>query len=182
MSIHTIIIRKLNTKDIHPAMLEHFHRYQETHHAWVPEEGAQPALRETYFVDEWDSQKKQQVIRHCLACVNADGCVTGVFQKDLLKGFSVIEEPVFGSHRQYRELSYLHVSRELRGQGIGRELFSFTCMCAREMHGQKLYIAAHPSKESQAFYKAMGCIPAQEINQEILKREPFDIQLEINLY
>ena len=42
----------------------------------------------------------------------------------------------------------------------------------------KLYISAHSSKESQAAYKAIGCVHAEEINQKLAEEEPCDVQLE----
>ena len=41
-----------------------------------------------------------------------------------------------------------------------------------------LYISAHPSKESQAAYRSLGCVEAEEINKAIAENEPFDIQME----
>ena len=45
----------------------------------------------------------------------------------------------------------------------------------------KLYISAHSAVESQAFYKAMGCVEAKEINAAHAEKEPFDCQLEFSL-
>lgn len=43
---------------------------------------------------------------------------------------------------------------------------------------KKLYISAHSAVESQAFYKAMGCVEAQVYNQMHVEQEPCDCQLE----
>ncbi|MCI8896985.1 MAG: hypothetical protein HFI61_04170, partial [Lachnospiraceae bacterium] len=32
--------------------------------------------------------------------------------------------------------------------------------------------------ETQAFYRAMGCVEAQEYNKEHVEKEPYDCQLE----
>ena len=46
-------------------------------------------------------------------------------------------------------------------------------------HGaKKLYISAHSSVESQAFYKKMGCVEAREYSQIHVEQEPWDCQLE----
>lgn len=66
----------------------------------------------------------------------------------------------------------------MRGIGIGKKLFALCCQEAKRLGGNKLYIAAHPSIESQSFYRAVGCSPAEEVNERIFKREPLDIQLE----
>lgn len=42
----------------------------------------------------------------------------------------------------------------------------------------RINISAHSSKESQAAYKAIGCVHAEEINQKLAEEEPCDVQLE----
>ena len=105
----------------------------------------------------------------------------GAFQAGVLKGFVSVESAPMGSRGQYRDLSSLHVSQELRGQGIGRVLFAAAARWAAEQGGQKLYISAHSAVESQAFYAAMGCVDAAQINREHAEKEPFDRQLECAL-
>lgn len=41
-----------------------------------------------------------------------------------------------------------------------------------------IYISAHSSVESQAFYKAMGCVEAEEYSIKHVEKEPCDCQLE----
>ena len=52
------------------------------------------------------------------------------------------------------------------------------CEEAKRLGADKLYISAHSSKESQAAYKAIGCVHAKEINQKLAEEEPCDVQLE----
>jgi len=79
------------------------------------------------------------------------------------------------------DLSSIHVSQDMRGQGIGRELFSVAKRFARERKAKKLYISAHSAVESQAFYRAMGCREAEEYNLKHVEKEPYDCQLECDL-
>lgn len=44
--------------------------------------------------------------------------------------------------------------------------------------GQKLYISAHSAVESQAFYRKMGCVEAEEYDPAHTAAEPCDCQLE----
>ena len=37
------------------------------------------------------------------------------------------------------------------------------------------------SKESQAAYRALGCTPAEEVNEGLAAVEPFDVQMEYRL-
>ncbi len=83
-----------------------------------------------------------------------------------------------GSRFQYLDLSSIHVSQDVRGQGIGKNLFSAAKRFARGKNAKKLYISAHSAVESQAFYRAMGCKEAEEYDAGHVKREPYDCQLE----
>lgn len=92
-----------------------------------------------------------------------------------------MENSFFGSEKQYLQLSCIHVSEESRGNGIGKQLFSYAVEAATELGAQKLYISAHSAKESQAFYHALGCVEAKEYNRELAEAEPCDCQLEFVL-
>lgn len=46
---------------------------------------------------------------------------------------------------------------------------------------ERIFISSHSAKESQAAYKALGCVPARELFREAAETEPFDIQLEFDL-
>ena len=70
---------------------------------------------------------------------------------------------------------------EYRCQGIGRKLFSMACEEARLLGADKLYISAHSSKESQAAYRALGCTPAEEVNEKLAAAEPCDVQMEYRI-
>lgn len=65
--------------------------------------------------------------------------------------------------------------------GIGKKLFELACDAAKRLGGKKLYISAHSAEESIAAYKNYGVVFAKEINQELAKKEPYDLQLEFNL-
>ena len=59
--------------------------------------------------------------------------------------------------------------------GVGQKLFE---KAAGVAEGYGVYISAHSSKESQAAYKALGCVHAEEIIPWIADEEPFDVQME----
>ena len=120
-----------------------------------------------------------------IACLKntilTDGVVFGAFLDGRLKGFASVESARFGTDRQYMDLSSIHVSQDMRGKGIGKELFCRAKEYAKKHGAQKLYISAHSSVESQAFYRALGCVEAEEYNADHVEREPFDCQLECRL-
>ena len=172
--------RELTCADLHPNALDHFNRFQETTKTWVEHQG-QLVLEDTHFIDDWDAEKKGQVIDALRHCLSTGGVVVGAYRGENLIGFANIEGKLFGSQNQYLELAYIHVSNGIRKAGIGRSLFDLICEKAKKKAAKKLYIGAHSSQESQAFYRSLGCVLAVEINQEIFRREPLDIQLEYSL-
>ena len=92
-----------------------------------------------------------------------------------------MESALFGGSQKYLDLTSIHVSEDMRGQGIGKNLFLAAKKWANQNGARKLYISAHSAVESQAFYKAMGCVEAQVYNQKHVETEPYDCQLECEL-
>ena len=85
---------------------------------------------------------------------------------------------LFGTSKQYLDLTNIHVSEDQRNCGIGKKLFTAAKIWAKEHGAKKLYISAHSAVESQEFYKSMGCVEAKEYSQEHVEKEPYDCQLE----
>ncbi|ANX14315.1 hypothetical protein ABE41_020055 [Fictibacillus arsenicus] len=174
---NTIICKVLSLNDLHDTFLSEFNRYQVTNQVLYME-NHQYKLKYDHFIDDWDDNKKAQVIHDLRICIDQGGRAIGAFDVSGLAGFANIDGCLFGTKTEYAELPYIHISSERRGCGIGKILFEKCCEEAKKLGARKLYIAAHPSVESQGFYKAMGCDGAVEINEKILSREPLDIQLE----
>jgi ribosomal protein S18 acetylase RimI-like enzyme len=74
----------------------------------------------------------------------------------------------------------MHVSYEYRGKGIGRKLFTLSLETMKNCVAKKVYIVANPSEESQAFYRAMGCVEAEEIIPELYD-DSYDVHMEFAL-
>jgi len=174
-------IRAVSSKELEHESLKDFDRYQETRivKRKRPDNSFIYVIDE--FIDDWDSKRKNEVVDELKQCLRSGGFVAGAFLKESLVGFAGIENCFFGSDKQYLEMTFMHVSRELRGFGIGRRLFDLCCQAAKKRGARKLYISAHPSLETQTFYESMGCTPASEINEEAFAREPLDIQMEFIL-
>lgn len=54
---------------------------------------------------------------------------------------------MFGTNTRYIILSNIHVSLDMRGQGIGQELFSLAKKWAKSNGAGKLYISAHSEEK-----------------------------------
>ena len=113
--------------------------------------------------------------------INLDQTGFGAFDGERIIGFATVSHRIFGASARYVQLVCFQISEEYRRHGIGRKLFSMACEEARRLGADKLYISAHSSKESQAAYRALGCTPAEEVNEGLAAAEPFDVQMEYRL-
>ena len=113
-----------------------------------------------------------------LRALLSGGYACGAFCGQTLVGYLLVLPERFGSRGQYIELKEFYVSEPYRGRGIGRELFARGVAYARAAGAQKLYISAHSSRESQAAYRRLGCVPTPEPDPARAAREPCDVQME----
>ncbi len=169
--------RKLACEEIERELFQDFIRHQVVTKCWR-KEGREWVIKDDPFVDDW-SEEDYAVLVTCLKnTVSTKGVVFGAFEGQKLKGFSSVEGMPLGNEGQYLDLSSIHVSEDFRGWGVGKALFILAAEWAKARGAKKLYISAHSAVESQAFYKAMGCVEAEEYNQEHVEKEPYDCQLE----
>ena len=65
--------------------------------------------------------------------IASDGFVYAAFYDGKLKGFVSVESEIFGGKQGYCDLSSIHISEDMRREGIGRTLF----LAAKEWAKQK---------------------------------------------
>lgn len=174
------MIRQLPSEELRVELFSDFHRHQEVKKCWRKINGTWIQI-DNVFTEEWDPEDYRRLVQCLKNTVATGGVVYGAFREGKLKGFASVESHFFGSSGQYLELSCIHVSEDCRGAGMGRSLMHTVCQWAKEKGAKKLYISAHSSVESQAFYKAMGCREAEEYSQFHVEKEPCDCQLELAL-
>ena len=144
-------------------------------------EGGCWKIKDDPFVDDWSEEDYQTLVRCLKNTVSTGGFVYAAFCDGVLKGFVSVEPEVFGGENQYLDLSSIHVSEDMRRNGIGKTLFLAAKAWVKEKGAKKLYISAHSAVESQAFYRAMGCVEAKEYNKKHVEKEPYDCQLECSV-
>ncbi len=175
-----VLIRPLREEETDLRLFAAFRRRQVVEDCYRRGPDGGWEIRPDPFIDDW-SREDYDVLVQCLkTTLRTGGVVYGAFFQRKLKGFASVEAVPMGSRGQYRDLTCLHVSEELRGRGIGRRLFQRAADWAKARGGEKLYISSHSAVESQRFYAAMGCVDAREPQPEHVEREPFDRQLEYN--
>ena len=175
-----MVWKELRKEEIELKLFENFERYQQVTKCWRKIEG-EWVIKEIAFLEQWGEEEYKTLVSCLRNTVSTGGVVFGVFIDDCLKGFASVEHDYLGCKKEYMDLSCIHASADQRGKGIGRLLFHLCADWAKKLGAKKLYISAHSSVESQAFYKAMGCREAEEYNKEHVEKEPCDCQLEFVL-
>ena len=169
--------RCLHEDEICRELFKDFIRHQRVTKCWRKEEEAW-VIRDVPFIDDWSEEDYQFLVECLKNTLCTGGFVYGAFQNEELKGFVSVEPGLSGGGQRYLDLSSIHVSEDMRGQGVGKCLFLAAKEWARGQGAGKLYISAHSSVETQAFYRAMGCVEAQVYDRRHVEAEPFDGQLE----
>lgn len=172
--------RKLNPDEIVLDLFCSFKRRQVVTDCWRKENGRW-VIKSDPFIDDWGKDEYEILVRCLKHTARTGGLVYGAFLGNRLKGFVSVEGDLTGSCSQYMDLSSIHVSQDMRGQGIGRELFLAAKQFAKGQNAKKLYISAHSAVETQAFYRSMGCREAEEYDPVHVEKEPYDCQLECML-
>ena len=142
-------------------------------------EGDKWVIKSDPFIDDWSEEDYAFLVTCLKNTLSSGGFVYGAFEQNVLKGFVSVEPKLMAGG--YLDLSSIHVSEDMRGQGIGKALFRAAADWAKAHGAKRLYISSHSAAESQAFYKAMGCVDAEICNKEHSEAEPFDRQLEYKI-
>ena len=171
------VYRKIEAKELNRDLFAQFERHQVVGKCWryVNEEWV---IQDDPFIDQWSEEDYAFLVKCLKHTIETGGLLEGAFVDGILKGFVSVESEPLGKKKNYLDLSCIHVSEEMRGQGIGRTLFLMAAAWAKEHGGEKLYISAHSAVETQAFYRSLGCVEAEEYNEEHVKQEPYDCQME----
>ncbi len=170
----------ITNNELNLQLFAQFQRRQVVTRCWRKQK-SQWAIRDIPFIDDWSAEEYQTLLVCLQGTLERNGMMIGAFYGKELKGFIAMESTLFGGHKAYLDLPCLHVSADFRGQGIGKALFLQAKQWAKEHGAKHIYISAHSSVESQAFYRAMGCVEAEVYNDEHVIAEPCDCQLECKL-
>jgi GNAT superfamily N-acetyltransferase len=120
------------------------------------------------------------------ASVDADGVGWSVLAPsasgcDRLVAISVIDGRRMGAGLDMLDLTFIHVTRELRGSGVGGELFDRSVELVRERGAKRMYVSASDSRGTVDFYLRRGMTLAAPPDPRLHEIGPNDIHLELAL-
>lgn len=139
-------------------------------------------IEDRISVSGFDQQELNHMLQHQQQIVEAGGKVIAAFDNNnRILGAASIEKTKRGRNGGYCKLDILYVSKNARGKKVGQGLLQECKAIAKDFGAIKLYISATPTKGTVDFYLNNGAVPVKEIDQELFKKEPKDIHLEIEL-
>lgn len=165
-----ITIELLTEKNFHADSLDCYVRTQQVRQVYRKVDGVY-ALVELPYVEDWSLEKKRQIA----AALSCEDCISYLaLEEDKVVGFIGLKKQL---NSGYMILDMMHVSAGCRGQGLGRALFRKGLEEAERAGAKGLYISACSSKETIAFYRAMGAELTEQPIPEMAEEEPFDLQM-----
>lgn len=133
------------------------------------------------YTEEWNVSERREKAQKVIAELNRGATAFAAMADNGIIGLALAANILFGSKKQYIELSEFYVSEPFRRRGIGKSLFENICWEVKKSGAQKLYISAHSAAESIAAYQKYGCVLAEEPDEAHVAKEPYDLQLEYDL-
>jgi predicted N-acetyltransferase YhbS len=133
---------------------------------------------EHFNMQGWPPGEAEKYTPILLESFDSGGVFYGAFDAGHIIGAAVLESKFIGQPQDQLQLSFLHVSRDHRGRGLGKQLFELAKERARQMGARRLYISATPSENTVNFYLRLGCVVTTHPDPELFEREPEDIHLE----
>ena len=149
--------------------------------AWREVNGSRQLVDINYQESSWPNGVENH-LKWLQRTIMDGGTAVGAFDSDdRLIGFASLNREFFGDKFNHVLLDQLFISLEHRNKGIGRSLFRICANTAKEWHADKIYICAGSAEETIAFYYAIGCSEAEEVNNVLYEKDPRDFQLEYKL-
>lgn len=177
--MENIIYRKLTLEECE--RINEMNPSQYIGKAWREVNGKRQLVEINYQDLDWANGYEHHYSNLKKAILNK-GVAFGAFKSDgRLLGFSTINPDFFGEKFNYVLLDQLFISLEYRNKGIGKKLFMLCADVAREWNSDKIYICAGSAEETIAFYFAIGCNEAVEINKDLYESDPNHYQLEFSI-
>lgn len=174
-----IIYRKLTIEECEG--IKQINASQYIGKAWREVNGYRQLVEINYQDSDWPNGYEYHYSNLKNTILN-NGVAFGAFESNgKLLGFSTINPDFFGEKFNYVLLDQLFITLEHRNKGIGKKLFMSCIDVAREWYADKIYICAGSAEETIAFYFAIGCTEAVEIDKELYESDPNDYQLEFSL-
>lgn len=117
-----LLYRKLHAEELSRDLFQGFIRRQTVTMCWRKIQN-EWTVQEDPFTDDWTESDYRTLVSCLQNTLETGGFVYAAFQDSALKGFVSVESAFLDDDHTYLDLSNLHVSEDMRRQGIGATLF-----------------------------------------------------------
>jgi len=174
-----VMYRKLAVEDCE--LINDMNPLQYIKNAWREVNGKRQLVEIDYLDSDWANGYEHH-FNSFKETILSGGHAIGAFDNDnKLIAFATINREFFGEMHNYVLLDQLFITLEHRNKGIGTTLFLKNVEIAKAWQADKIYICAGSAEETIAFYYAIGCKEAVEINMKLYENDPRDFQLEFSI-
>ena len=146
-------------------------------HIYYFEDGALLLKPEHYDMMGWPAGEAEKYTPLLYECFDRGGWFCGAFEAGKLVGVAILDNRFIGKDRDQLQLKFLHVSRDYRSKGVGKQLFELARLKAHERGARRMYISATPSEHTVNFYLRLGAVIAAMPDPELFEFEPEDIHM-----
>jgi len=160
-----IVCRAMTVQDLNVHMMDEFDRHQEVTLV-MRKNGRVKKLRRSK-VEGWPAGTKESFVRnlfihavHLRQYYHGQPLVFAAFRDGQVVAFASrrLQNP---EKPELSQLDNLFVSR-CRRMGLGRQLFRLCAEAAKAEGAQVMLVNTRPAFETQAFYRSLGCAPANK--------------------
>ena len=132
--------RIVSKEEINRELFQNFVRHQNVTDCWRRDNNTW-VIKSAPFVDDWSEEDYHTLVTCLKNTAATGGLVYAAFYDGKLKGFASVESGLFGGAQNYLDLTSIHVSEDMRGEGIGKALFCAAKAWAKEHGAKKLNIS-----------------------------------------
>ncbi|MGH3654429.1 GNAT family N-acetyltransferase [Glutamicibacter sp.] len=130
-----------------------------------------------YDTRGWPEGEPEAYTPILLDCFDHEGIFLGAFTGGSLVAASVIDVRPVSDYPKLRQLAFLHVSRDWRGQKIASTLYQLCKEAVERSSGEGFYISATPTRRTVEFYLHQGAALLANPDRTLVAIEPEDIHL-----
>lgn len=156
-------------------------RREVIHNVYYLENGALILKPEYYDMQGWPDGEAELYTPYLYDCFNRGGWFFGLFEEEQIIAVAILDSKFIGPEKDQLQLKFLHVSREYRNLGLGRQLFELAKKKALAWGARQMYISSTPSENTVNFYIRRGAQVIDVPDPELLALEPEDIHLVYDL-
>jgi len=175
----TILYRVLNIEELE--RVRDIDRSDYSNRTYSVKEGTLVLEEKPFLHPGFNSRTLKKIVNELSSGYRNGDIFSGAFDGTTLIGISGIENKFRGRDNDMLNFGPMWVSKAYRKLGIGKHLFEMMKDKAKDMGAKLLYVSATPSKNTIEFYLSICCRLTSEIDEELFKKEPFDIHMEYEL-